>query len=117
MILPNLQLVRNAASVPALARVLYLPAPRRVGGASFGLGRIVGTTKVKATPNQAKQAAVVLVDKRARLPIAETLSHPVTGAYAFEGFDHTRKYLVLAIDPLTQYTAVIADEVLPQLGS
>lgn len=78
-----------------------------------GQYRIVGTVKVKGTPNLPVYRRVVLINERSRRIVRETWSDPVTGAYAFEGirgdvtyttmtYDHTSAHLrATAADGLT----------------
>jgi hypothetical protein len=53
-----------------------------------GQHRIVGTVKVKGSPNVPVHRRVVLINERSRRIVRETWSDPVTG-YAFEGIRAT----------------------------
>ena len=80
-----------------------------------GAGRIWGTTKTKGTPNQPTKARVVLLHQRSKLPVRETWSDPVTGAFAFTGIDTTQQFLTLAEDAAGNFRPVAANRLTPEV--
>lgn len=74
-----------------------------------GQYRIVGTVKVKGSPNVPVHRRVVLINERSRRIVRETWSDPVTGAYAFEGIRGDVAYTTLAYDYTGNYRGVLAD--------
>lgn len=80
-----------------------------------GKGRIVGTVKVKATPNRAVRRRVWLLRERDAQVIRETWSDPVTGEYRFEYIDQTQRYTVLTYDYEHNFRSVVADNLQPEL--
>lgn len=74
-----------------------------------GQHRIVGTVKVKGSPNVPVHRRVVLINERSRRIVRETWSDPVTGAYAFEGIRGDVAYTTLAYDYTGNYRGVLAD--------
>ena len=80
-----------------------------------GPGTIYGTTKTKGTPNQPTKARVVLLHQRSKLPVRETWSDPVTGAFAFTGIDTTQQFLTLAEDAAGNFRPVAANRLTPEV--
>ena len=80
-----------------------------------GPGTIYGTTKTKGTPNQPAKARVVLQHHRSKLPVRETWSDPVTGAFAFTGIDTTQQFLTLAEDAAGNFRPVAANRLTPEV--
>ena len=80
-----------------------------------GPGTIYGTTKTKGTPNQPAKARVVLLHQRSKLPVRETWSDPVTGAFVFSGIDATQQFLVLAEDAEGHFRPVAANRLTPEV--
>lgn len=78
-----------------------------------GNGRIVGTVKNKGTPDVPVHRRVRLYLDRDGLPVDETWSDSVTGAYAFEHLDEAHKYTVLAYDHTGEFNGVVATGVVP----
>lgn len=118
-----------ALSARRPARVLVaasaaVPAPGTSGSTiqtardveNGGVGRVYGTVKEKAAPsNTPRHRRVLLIDERSRLPVRETWSDPVTGAYSFDYVDATRKYTVISYDHLGAFRAVVADAQVPEV--
>lgn len=80
-----------------------------------GPGTVYGTTKTKGTPNQPAKARVVLLHQRSKLPVRETWSDPVTGAFAFTGIDTTQQFLTLAEDAAGNFRPVAANRLTPEV--
>jgi hypothetical protein len=80
-----------------------------------GDGRVAGTVKVKGAPDYAVYRRVRLIRERDGVFIRETWSHPVTGAYVFDGVDRTQKYTVLSYDHTFNFRAVVADNLTPEV--
>lgn len=80
-----------------------------------GPGTIYGTTKTKGTPNQPTHARVVLLHQRSKLPVRETWSDPVTGAFAFTGIDTTQQFITLAEDAAGNFRPVAANRLTPEV--
>ena len=81
-----------------------------------GAGRIYGTTKTKGSPsNLPTKARVVLLHQRSKLPVRETWSDPVTGAFAFTGIDTTQQFLTLAEDAAGNFRPVAANRLTPEV--
>ena len=80
-----------------------------------GLGTIYGTTKTKGSPNLPTKARVVLLHQRSKLPVRETWSDPVTGAFAFTGIDTTQQFITLAEDAAGNYRPVAANRLTPEV--
>lgn len=79
-----------------------------------GAGRIFGTTKAKASPNNLPtKARVVLLHQRSKLLVRETWSDPDTGDYSFDGLDLRQEFLALAEDAAGNFRAVAAQRLLP----
>ena len=109
--------LQEAASAVVLAHrthrfdSLQLARDVEVGGP----GTIYGTTKTKGTPNQPAKARVVLLHQRSKLPVRETWSDPVTGAFAFPGIDTTQQFLTLAEDAAGNFRPVAANRLTPEV--
>ena len=80
-----------------------------------GPGTIYGTTKTKGTPNQPAKARVVLQHQRSKLPVRETWSDPVTGAFVFTGVDTSQQFLALAEDAEGHFRPVAANRLTPEV--
>lgn len=85
------------------------PGLHRLDLEDGGQHRIVGTVKVKGTPNVPVHRRVVLINERSRRIVRETWSDPVTGYYAFEGIRGDVAYTTLAYDYTGNYRGVLAD--------
>ena len=118
---PTMHTAASAAQIAASAPVpahstrsaarLQLARDVEVGGP----GTIYGTTKTKGTPNQPAKARVVLLHQRSKLPVRETWSDPVTGAFAFTGIDTTQQFLTLAEDAAGNFRPVAANRLAPEV--
>lgn len=82
-----------------------------------GPGTIYGTTKTKGVPNTPTKARVVLHHQRSKLPVRETWSDPVTGAFAFTGIDTSQQFLTLAEDAAGNFRPVAANKLTPEVLS
>ena len=80
-----------------------------------GPGTIYGTTKTKGTPNLPTKARVVLLHQRSKLPVRETWSDPVTGAFVFGGIDTSQQFLALAEDAEGHFRPVAANRLTPEV--
>lgn len=80
-----------------------------------GLGTIYGTTKTKGTPHLPTKARVVLQHQRSKLPVRETWSDPVTGAFVFSGIDTSQQFLALAEDAEGHFRPVAANRLTPEV--
>ena len=80
-----------------------------------GPGTIYGTTKTKGTPNTPTKARVVLLHQRSKLPVRETWSDPVTGAFVFSGIDTSQQFLALAEDAEGHFRPVAANRLTPEV--
>lgn len=80
-----------------------------------GPGTIYGTTKTKGTSNQPAKARVVLQHQRSKLPVRETWSDPVTGAFVFSGIDTSQQFLALAEDAEGHFRPVAANRLTPEV--
>ena len=81
-----------------------------------GRARIWGTTKTKGTPNLPTKARVVLLHQRSKLPVRETWSDPVTGAFVFSGIDTSQQFLALAEDAAGHFRPVAASRLTPEVA-
>ena len=80
-----------------------------------GPGTVYGTTKTKGTPNAPTKARVVLLHQRSKLPVRETWSDPVTGAFVFSGIDTNQQFLTLAEDAAGHFRPVAANRLTPEV--
>ncbi len=80
-----------------------------------GLGKIVGTTKIKGTPNTPVSRRVRLIREVDAVCVGERWSDPATGAYEFVGFDPTVLYSVIVYDGPRVFRAAIQDAVVPEV--
>ena len=80
-----------------------------------GPGPIYGTPKTKGTPNMPTKARVVLLHQRSKLPVRETWSDPVTGAFVFSGIDTSQQFLTLAEDAEGHFRPVAANRLTPEV--
>ncbi len=80
-----------------------------------GPGTVYGTTKTKGTPNVPTKARVVLAHQRSKLPVRETWSDPVTGAFVFSGIDTNQQFLTLAEDAAGHFRPVAANRLTPEV--
>lgn len=80
-----------------------------------GPGTVYGTTKTKGTPNLPAHARVVLLHQRSKLPVRETWSDPVTGAFVFSGIDTSQQFLTLAEDAAGNFRPVAANRLTPEV--
>ena len=80
-----------------------------------GQGTVYGTTKTKGTPNAPTKARVVLLHQRSKLPVRETWSDPVTGAFVFSGIDTSQQFLALAEDAAGHFRPVVANRLTPEV--
>ena len=98
------------------ARIVGLTPPPPVYRAFWGgLGRIVGTTKIKGTPNTPVSRRVRLIREVDAVCVGERWSDPVTGAYAFNGFDPLQLYTVIVYDGPRVFRAAVQDAVVPEV--
>ena len=106
-----------AASAPVAAHSAPFTPPLQLARDTEhgGPGTIYGTTKTKGTPNQPAKARVVLQHQRSKLPVRETWSDPVTGAFAFTGIDTTQQFLTLAEDAVGNFRPVAANRLTPEV--
>lgn len=108
--------VSHSAAVPTFStRLISIKTARdvEVGGP----GTIYGTTKTKGTPsNTPAKARVVLLHQRSKLPVRETWSDPITGAFAFTGIDTTQQFLTLAEDAAGNFRPVAASRLVPEVA-
>jgi len=79
-----------------------------------GPGQIVGTVKEKGVPNIPLVRRVLLYSETTRLLVAEVWSSP-NGDYRFETLDPVQRYFVIAFDHTQLYSAVVADNLVPEL--
>lgn len=80
-----------------------------------GPGTIYGTTKTKGTPNTPTKARVVLLHQRSKLPVRETWSDPVTGAFAFTSIATNQQFITLAEDAAGNFRPVAANLLTPEV--
>ena len=81
-----------------------------------GKGRVSGTTKEKALPNNIPlKRKVHLIEARTSILLREQWSDATTGAYSFDYVDMSRKYTVISYDHTGAYRPVIADAQTPEL--
>jgi len=81
-----------------------------------GTGRITGTVKEKANPNNLPlHRKVLLLDEATRAVVRETWSDATTGAYTFNNVAMQATYTVMTFDYLHNYRAVIADNLTPEI--
>ena len=109
--------VQIAASAPVPAFSARRTAPLQLARdvEVGGPGAIYGTTKTKGTPNQPAKARVVLLHQRSKLPVRETWSDPVTGAFVFSGIDTSQQFLTLAEDAAGNFRPVAANRLTPEV--
>lgn len=107
--------IAASASVPPhstpLTPRLQLARDVEVGGH----GTIYGTTKIKGATNQPTKARVVLLHQRSKLPVRETWSDPVTGAFAFTGIDTSQQFITLCEDAAGNFRPVAANHLVPEV--
>lgn len=104
-----------SAPVPAFSTEVTVRAQMARDVEHGGPGTIYGTTKTKGTPNVPTHARVVLLHQRSKLPVRETWSDPVTGAFAFTGIDTTQQFLTLAEDAAGNFRPVAANRLTPEV--
>lgn len=118
------QQVRSSRIAAGLAVSSPVPAfsTKRISRAQMardvefgGQARIWGTTKIKGTPNVPTKARVVLQHQRSKLPVRETWSDPVTGAFEFTGIDASQQFLTLAEDVAGNFRPVAASRLVPEV--
>lgn len=81
-----------------------------------GAGRIYGSTKIRGTPtDQPMRARVLLLHQRSKLPVRQTWSDALTGAFEFRGMDSAQEFLVLAEDAAGQLRPVAASRLAPEV--
>ncbi|MGJ7506854.1 LamG-like jellyroll fold domain-containing protein [Variovorax sp. GT1P44] len=81
-----------------------------------GVGRISGTTRKVGIPNNVPvRVRVRLVRERDFLPMRETWSDPITGAYSFDYVDELQTYTVVAFDHTHDERAVVGDNLTPTI--
>lgn len=105
--------VAASAPMPAFSTVRLMASSAR--DTEFGgPGTIYGTTTTKGTPNTHTKARVVLLHQRSKLPVRETWSDPVTGAFAFTGIDTAQQFITLAEDAAGNFRPVAANRLTPE---
>ena len=104
-----------SAAVPAFSTRRTAPLQLARDVEVGGPGTIYGTTKTKGTPNAPTKARVVLLHQRSKLPVRETWSDPVTGAFAFTGIDTNQQFLTLAEDAAGNFRPVAANRLTPEV--
>ena len=107
--------VSASATVPAFSTRRATPLQLARDVEHGGPGTIYGTTKTKGTPNLPTKARVVLLHQRSKLPVRETWSDPVTGAFAFTGIDTNQRFLTLAEDAEGHFRPVAANRLTPEV--
>ncbi len=109
--------VQIAASAPVPAfSTLLTPRLQLARDVEFGgPGTVYGTTKTKGTPNAPTKSRVVLQHQRSKLPVRETWSDPVTGAFVFSGIDTSQQFLALAEDAEGHFRPVAANRLTPEV--
>lgn len=80
-----------------------------------GLGKIVGTTKIKGTPNTPVHRRVRLIREVDAVCIDEQWSDPATGYYEFLGVDPLQLYTVIVYDGPRVFRAAVQDAVVPEV--
>lgn len=105
----------GSAPVPAFSTEGALRAQMARDVEFGGQARIWGTTKIKGTPNVPTKARVVLQHQRSKLPVRETWSDPVTGAFEFSGLDASQQFLTLAEDVAGNFRPVAASRLVPEV--
>ena len=113
---PVRPIVAASAPVPPHSTRLAAPMQRARDIEVGGPGTIYGTTKTKGAPNQPAKARVVLLHQRSKLPVRETWSDPITGAFVFEGIDTTQQFLTLAEDAAGNFRPVAASRLVPEVA-
>lgn len=93
----------------------YSVSPLRKDVYFGGNGTIIGTVSASGTPNVPLSREVLLYSETNRTWVASTWSD-ATGAYRFDNLDINQKYTVIAYDYQHTYRAVIADNLVPQVG-
>lgn len=91
----------------------FLPSAHGVDVEYGGLHRIVGTVKVKGTPNAPVVCRVRLFRMKDGVFIRETWSD-ADGNYVFDFIDGAELYFTVGFDHLGNYRAVIADNLVPE---
>ena len=105
-----------ASSAAAAHRVGAIAGVQMARDIEFGgQGTVYGTTKTKGTPNLPTKARVVLQHQRSKLPVRETWSDPVTGAFVFTGIDTRQQFLALAEDAEGYFRPVAANRLTPEV--
>lgn len=104
-----------SAPVPAFSTEVTVRAQRARDVEFGGQARIWGTTKIKGTPNVPTKARVVLQHQRSKLPVRETWSDPVTGAFEFSGLDANQQFLALVEDAAGNFRPVAASKLVPEV--
>lgn len=110
--------LRVLASSPPQAFTLTRRTVVLVAGDQMfgGTGRIWGTTKIKGTAgNMPTKARVILLHQRSKLPVRQTWSDPVTGAFEFREIDTQQEFLTLAEDVAGNFRPVAANRLVPEV--
>lgn len=102
----------RGAALPAGASDTHLREYLFFDAYNGGVGKIVGTVKVKSTPsNTPLRRKVLLLDEGSRLTIRETWSDALTGSYEFIGIAAGLPYTVISYDHTGINNGVIATNV------
>lgn len=104
--------VRRGLVIPG---AVYQSAPFNAClGKRVGPGRLIGTVKIKGTPDAPVIRPVVAFNSASYQPLAVTTS-AADGSYRFNGLP-VDPVFVVAFDPTCQYRAVIADNLIPEVA-
>jgi hypothetical protein len=104
-----------AGNIPVFGVHRAIPARYRarpnylVGGFGQYIGRLVGTTKDKGSPNVPVSERVRLYRQQDGMLMRELWSTAGTGAYVFEHIDELETYTVISYDHDGTFRAVVAD--------
>lgn len=106
----------QSATVPTVA-IAGTPRARLLGDVEHGgRGRIPGTVKRDADPVDLPLRRRVRLHREVDgLLVRETWSDAATGTFSFEWIDESQRYTVIACDHLREYSAVIADNLAPEI--
>ncbi|NDP57996.1 MAG: hypothetical protein GZ090_01375 [Oxalobacteraceae bacterium] len=119
---PTVSIIPSDGATPDFSGVILLPSLEQDkdyaaimnNSAGWGTGRITGTVKETGTPNTPVFKRVRLHRMVDGMLVREQWSDAATGSYAFNNIDSTYKFYVVSHDHLTNYNAVIKDNLTPE---
>ena len=116
VVLLALQLAPSAGAAASYSGPKLLSLQKSGDYIHGGVGVITGTVEEKAIPNLPLRRKVRLHRDVDGLMVRETWSHATTGAYTFTDINPAYTYHAIAFDYARNYSAVIADNLTPEVA-